>query len=593
MCGIIGYIGKKDKVLPILLEGLKNLEYRGYDSAGVAYVKDETVKIVKSSGAIVNLEKKIDLEEVSSIGIGHTRWATHGEANEVNSHPHKSGKVTIVHNGIIENYLEIKEELAEKGVKFKSETDTEVAAALLDVLYKDCEDIGKAVEAFKKRVKGSYAIAMIVDDMLGEIRIIKNMSPIVVGLKDGELYVASDIHAIIAHTKDYIILEDGESARLSFDGIVLFDKNGVEKEYVIHSYDGDASEIDKGEYEHFMLKEIHDEPDVARKILTKYIVNKEIESLPDLKEYSSVTIVACGSAMHAGLVGKYMIETHLGIPVSVEIASEFRYKRLFLGKNDVVIAISQSGETADSLAAVKIAKSRGAHTIGLVNVQESSIAREVDEVIYTLAGSEIAVATTKAYFAQCIMLMLLSLKDKVDKKMEEELLHLPVAVEKMMNEAGIYRDIAEKVYMKDDIFFIGRQIDYAICMEGSLKLKEISYIHSEAYAAGELKHGTISLISEGTPVFAVITDEEISEKTVSNIKEVASRGANVISLISKSLKIDGDSFSDEVIEIPESVGGIEALLAIMPLQFISYEVAKMRGCSIDKPRNLAKSVTVE
>lgn len=593
MCGIIGYVGKAKRAVPILLEGLKNLEYRGYDSAGIACVKNERIEIVKSTGPIVNLESKVDASLSSSVGIGHTRWATHGEPSEINSHPHKVGKMTIVHNGIIENYLEIKNELAKSCVEFKSETDTEVAAALLDTLYKKYGDIHKTIREFQSTAKGSYAIAMLCDDKLDEIYLIKNLSPIVVGFGNDESFVASDIQAILKWTKKYVILADRDYAIVRKDEIQLFDNESKEKQYKPKIFDGDVNEISKGEYEHFMLKEIHDQPDVMRRLLTKYIVNKEFNNLPDIAKYKCVTIVACGSAMHAGLVGKYFLEKHANIPVNVELASEFRYKKLFLDENSLVIAISQSGETADTLAAVKIAKENGAHTMGIVNVAESSIAREVDDVIYTLAGSEIAVATTKAYFAQCLVLLFIALRNNMNKEVERELSKVSTDIERMLKSDDLYKSVAEKIYAFNDIFFIGRQIDYALCMEGSLKLKEISYIHSEAYAAGELKHGTISLIENDTPVIAVITDASIAEKTVSNIKEVSSRGAFVITIVCENIHVDAENFSDVVIKLPEYSCGIESILGIIPLQRIAYEVAKKRGCSIDKPRNLAKSVTVE
>lgn len=592
MCGIIGYVGKENKALPVIVDGLKRLEYRGYDSAGVAYVCDNEIKIVKSVGLITNLEKKLDLKEKSSIGIGHTRWATHGVPNEINSHPHKSNKVTLVHNGIIENYVELAKMLEKAGKTFISETDTEVAAALLDYLYEEKKDMIKAITEFKKLVKGSYAIAAILEGEYDRVYVIKNLSPLIIGLGRGENFVASDVPAILCNTKEYITLLDMEMAIVTSDGITLYDSNNREKEYEVKTFSGDDSSIDKGEYEHFMLKEIHEEPEIVKNLLSKYLTQNRLSELPDLKGYKSITIVACGSAYHAGLVGKHFIEQNLEIPVSVELASEFKYKKLFLKENDVVIAISQSGETADTLAAVKIAKEMKAHTIGIVNVKESSIAREVAEVVYTLAGSEIAVATTKAYIAQIVMLLLISLKEKMDDEVSTDLLRGPILLEKLVNETSDYKRIASHIKDCQDIFFIGRQIDYAICLEGSLKLKEISYIHSEAYAAGELKHGTISLISNGTPVFAVITDKGIADKMISNIKEVRSRGAKVYLIISDDIEVSEDIY-DEIILIPKTNQEIASILSVVPLQLIAYEVALLRNCSIDKPRNLAKSVTVE
>lgn len=592
MCGIIGYVGKKKSALSFIVEGLKCLEYRGYDSAGIAYVDDENIKIVKSEGQISNLETKLNMNVESSIGIGHTRWATHGIPNEINSHPHRSGSITLVHNGIIENYMEIKDELGKEGKKFLSDTDSEVAACLIDSLFEKTKDMKEAILLFKKKVKGSYAIALMVDEDTSKIYVIKNLSPLIIGLGSDENFIASDVPAILKWTKQYVTLSDGEFAIVDDKNIDLYDIDGVEKEVLVKTFSGDASSIDKGEYEHFMLKEIHEEPEVIKTLISKYLMEDNLSSLPNLKNYKNVTIVACGSAYHAGLVGKHFIENNLDIPVSVELASEFKYKKLFINDEDVVIAISQSGETADTLAAVKIAKSLKAHTIGIVNVKESSIAREVDEVIYTLAGSEIAVATTKAYLSQIVLLLLISIQDMNLVEWKKELSSLPVKIEKVINEENLYKKIASEVKDRDDIFFIGRQIDYAICLEGSLKLKEISYIHSEAYAAGELKHGTISLISQDTPVFAVITDEIIAEKTISNIKEVKSRGARIFLVISKDIYIPEEVY-DFVVVIPNALKSIVSIMSVIPLQMISYEVAKLRGCSIDKPRNLAKSVTVE
>ncbi len=592
MCGIIGYIGKKNRALPVLVEGLKKLEYRGYDSAGVTYLRGTGLETVKAVGEIANLESKLELGIESTIGIGHTRWATHGVPNEVNSHPHTSGKITLVHNGIIENYAKLKEELGLKGTKFKSDTDTEVAAALLDSLYEECGDMKKTIVEFMKRVKGTYAIAALVEGKYDEIYVIKNLSPLIIGKGEDEFFVASDVRAILEYTNRYTVLEDGEFAKVSINGIDLFDKNGQARDMCIKTFDGDASSLDKGTFEHFMLKEIYEEPDVIERLVNKYSDDESRASLPDLKSYKSITVVACGSAMHAGLIGKYFIEQNLDIPVNVEVASEFKYKKCFLKRGDLVIAISQSGETADTLASVKIAKNKGIHTIGIVNVMESSISREVDEVIYTNAGSEVAVATTKAYVAQAMILLLMSLKNSLDATWKKGLLRVSLAAKKLIEQRDVYSNIARILKEHGDVFFIGRLVDYAVCMEGSLKLKEISYVHSEAYAAGELKHGTISLISDGTPVLAVITDKDIASKTLGNIKEVKARGAHVILIVGENIAIDKDIY-DDIVVIPDIEDSIGAILAILPLQLIAYEVAKLKGCSIDKPRNLAKSVTVE
>lgn len=588
MCGIVGYIGKPHSATEVLLSGLTNLEYRGYDSAGIARVYNNEVEIIRSCGPIINLKNKVDYKK-SNIGIGHTRWATHGAPSVENSHPHKVRKTTIVHNGIIENYLELKKNLKSL-YEFKSDTDTEVACALLDKLYNEEKNMLEAIKKFQRIVRGSYAIAALSDDELDTIYVIKHMSPLIIGVGENETFIASDVPAILEYTKKYVVLNDGDYAKITNNGFTVFDSNGNKKEYEIKTFSIDASAIGKNGYDHFMLKEINEEPEIAKKLINKYIDNNEIKKLPSLKDSKNVTIVACGSAMHAGLIGKYLIEKNVNIPVSVEIASEFRYKKLFIDKESLVIVISQSGETADTLAAVKIAKEKGAKTLGIVNVVESSIAREVDDVIYTEAGSEIAVATTKAYFAQVLMLMFLSLKGKKLNIDEFKSAHLDI--DNLIHKDEVYDKIANIIKDQNDVYFIGRQIDYSLCMEGSLKLKEISYLHSEAYAAGELKHGSIALISDDTPVFSVITDESIAEKTRSNMKEVKARGAHVILLISENLDYDGDDY-DEKIVIPAHQEYLKSIIAIIPLQLISYKTALLRGCSIDKPKNLAKSVTVE
>ena len=596
MCGIVGYIGKKDKTVKVLLSGLKNLEYRGYDSAGIAYIENDELKITKSVGQISALEEKVEDGIETHIGIGHTRWATHGHPSVENSHPHHVDKMTVVHNGIIENYLELRNELKGAGYEFKSDTDTEVACALLDSIYKKENDMLKTIEKFKKTAKGSYALAIMCADDLDHLYVIKNMSPLIIGVGDNENYIASDVPAILELTNKYIVLNDLESACISTDEIIVYDKDGNKRNAEVKTFSDDASVMDKKGYEHYMLKEIHEQPEITKKLIKKYIEDNEISKLPDLSKYKNITIIACGSAMHAGLVGKYILENYLGIPVYVEIASEFRYKKYkFIDENSLIIAISQSGETADTLAAIKIAKEHHAHTIGIVNVKESSIAREVDEVIYTEAGSEIAVATTKAYLAQTIVLTFLAIrqnKEVLNSISTQDFHKIPTIMESLINNDEMYEDIAESIKNREDIFFLGRQIDYALCMEGSLKLKEISYIHSEAYAAGELKHGTISLISDETPVIAIITEEDIAEKTISNIKEVKARGAHVILVISEELDFDGDCYDVKIV-IPSSEKSLHSILSIIPLQIIAYKIALKRGCSIDKPKNLAKSVTVE
>ena len=578
MCGIVGFIGKdKDKkTLTNLIDGLKKLEYRGYDSAGIAYLDDD-ITIIKEKGEISFLESNVNFDIKTNLGIGHTRWATHGAANRVNSHPHKQGKITIVHNGIIENYLTLKDKLEKKNYKFVSETDTEIAAALIDFLYDKHKDMIKALDEFKKKVKGSYAIAIICKDYDDRIFIIKNASPLIVGTCKNENMLASDVPAILDKTDKYVLLNDGE-----------YGFNLKKQKVDVHKFEGDEMSIDKNGYDHFMLKEIHEQPEIVKNIVNKFL-NGEFK-LPKLGTYKKIVIVGCGSAYHAGLVGKYLIENNLNIEVDVAIASEFRYKKLFIDKNTLVIAISQSGETADTLAAVKIAKASKAHTLGIVNVKESSIAREVDEVVYTLAGTEIAVATTKAYLAQVLVFVLISINGK--KKKMNELKKLPVQMEKIINMSEKYEKIAKCIMESNDIFFLGRLVDYAVALEGSLKLKEISYIHSEAYAAGELKHGTISLIEENMPVIALVSDKDISEKTISNVKEVKARGANVILVITEKCNLISDCYDYKLV-IPSILEEVNPIMLIIPLQLIAYEVAKLRGCSIDKPKNLAKSVTVE
>ena len=597
MCGIVGYIGKKNAI-EILINGLEKLEYRGYDSAGIAFLTDD-IKILKNKGKIKNLKNKVNFDEKSTLGIGHTRWATHGEANEINAHPHQVGKITLVHNGIIENYEEIKKELINKGYTFKTETDSEVGCALLNFLYQKNQNMIKSIEEFKTIVKGSYALGIICSDDKDTLYTVKNASPLIIGVGDNENFIASDVPAILKYTNKYITLDDLEFAKITKDKIECYDKKNKLIKKDIKIFSGDAMDIEKNGYEHFMLKEIHEEPSVIKKTFDKYIDNNKIgNKIPDLSKYKKITIVACGSAYHAGLIGKNLIENYANIPVDVEIASEYRYKKHFFNEKELVIVVSQSGETADSLASLKLAKENKIDTLGIINVKESSIARESDIVLYTEAGNEIAVATTKAYSAQVALFSLISLtianknnllnKDKIIKILKEIKL-LPNKIEQLINN-DIYQKIAEEIYKDDDIFFLGRGIDYAIALEGSLKLKEISYIHSEAYAAGELKHGTISLIDKDTPVIAIITDNSIKDKTISNVKEVKARGAKTILISNENL--DNSCFDKKVI-IPSIHPLLQPLLTVIPLQLIAYEVAKLRDCDIDKPKNLAKSVTVE
>ena len=604
MCGIVGYIGK-DKCQKVLINGLKELEYRGYDSAGLAYVFNDELIITKKKGKIIELEKVL-AKHSSNLGIGHTRWATHGIPSEINSHPHKSGKITIVHNGIIENYASIKEELIKEGFTFKSETDTEVAAALLNNLYSKTNDMLETMKLFEKKVRGAYALGIINDDDFNTLYAIKKASPLIVGIGNNENFIASDVPAILKYTNKYTTLNDGDMAIIKTNSINYYDINGKRIDKKIKTFEKELGDSDKHGYEHFMLKEIHEQPEVIKNTISPFLedgIHSLLDKMPDFSKYNKIVIVACGSAMHAGLIGKNEIEELANIPVEVEIASEFRYKKLFIDENSLVIAISQSGETADTLAAVKIAKEMKATTLGIINRVDSTIARNTDYVFYTKAGIEKAVATTKAYSAQIAILSLISLNIAIRNKLIddietnniiESIKTLPTKIESLLTEEKIkeIKNIANKLYQKEDMYFIGRNIDYALCMEGALKLKEISYIHSEAYAAGELKHGTISLIEEGTPVISVITDEKIAEKTISNIKEVKSRGANTILVTNEENNNNYDCIDNKII-IPTTHKLFEPILVVIPLQTLAYEVAKLRGCDIDQPKNLAKSVTVE
>lgn len=595
MCGIVGYIGKKQSI-DTLLEGLSKLEYRGYDSAGIAYLSNNEIKIIKESGKLENLKKIVSIEE-SNIGIGHTRWATHGKPTSINAHPFKVGKFTIVHNGIIENYSEIKEKLIKKGYTFKSDTDSEVLCALIDSTYHN--DIKECLNNLNKTLKGSYALGIICDDYKESLFIMKKNSPLIIGVGNETNYIASDVPAILDKTKKYIVLEDGDYGEITKDKINIYSNQKL-KNNQIKEFEYDATSISKNGYDHFMLKEINEQPDVFKKMTKEYLsdIDTLINKMPDFSKYNKIRIVACGSAYHAGLVGKQLIEKYANIKVEVNIASEFRYNKLFLDKDELVIAVSQSGETADTLEAIKRAKNNGNDTLGIVNEKGSSIARETKLILYTDAGKEIAVATTKAYFAQVLMLNLIALnianmKNMIDRK---EIINILKSVKNipnyMMELLNIdYKPIAQTIKDHQDVFFIGRGTDYALALEGALKLKEISYIHSEAYAAGELKHGTISLIENGTIVIAIVTDSDISAKTISNIKEVKTRGAYVICITNED-NID-ESCYDRKIVIPKVSDIFNPLLAVIPLQIISYECAKLRECNIDKPKNLAKSVTVE
>ena len=591
MCGIMGYNGKKNAI-PIVIDGLKSLEYRGYDSAGIAYLINNEVNIIKEKGRIAELEKLLN-NDLSNTCIGHTRWATHGVPNQINAHPHQVGDVTIVHNGIIENYSELKSELESFGYKFKSETDTEVACAMIDYIYKKEKDKIKTISKLKDVLKGSYAFLIIFKDD-DNIYVTRCGSPLIVAKSDIGNLIASDIPAILSYTKEYYLLDENEIGVVSKDNIEFIkDGKKVEKEKLVFNFD--VSQAKKDGYEYYMLKEIHEQPKIIKDYLDYYFENFSL--IPDLSKYEHIHVVACGSAYHAGLIGKYLIEKYGNIETNAFVASEYRYGKNFINKKTLVILVSQSGETADTIACLRLAKELGADTLGIVNVVGSTIARECDKVIYINAGCEIAVATTKAYTNQVLTFSLLAyklginngtIKDK--EEIKKDYYKLPSEIEKIFKID--FQDIVSKIYSKNDIFFIGRLIDYYLCLEGSLKLKEISYIHSETYPAGELKHGTISLIEDNTPVISIVTDNNIYEKTVSNIKETKARGAYVILVKRKSIEVDKSCY-DEVIEINDLSDLAISILTIVPLQLLAYYVAYKKGYDIDKPRNLAKSVTVE
>ncbi len=597
MCGIIGYIGRKEKTLPVLIEGLKALEYRGYDSAGIAYQKNNKINIIKAVGRISNLEEKITPQD-STLGIGHTRWATHGKPSIKNSHPHQAGDITLVHNGIIENYVELKQTLSEKGYQFHTETDTEVAAVFIDYCYQSAKNMISALKKAQKRLKGSYAFGIINHKEPNVIYAMKKESPLVLGKTENELFLASDPLAISSHTKEICYLKEGSIAKLENNKVTLFEEKEITPTWTTLNIED--SKADKNGYEHYMLKEIYEQPKVIENTIKPYLTENGTQNIPDLHKYHKIQIVACGSAYHTGLVGKYIIEKFANIPVEVEIASEYRYKKVFYDKKTLVIVVSQSGETADTLASLRKANQDGIDTLAIVNVITSTIAREAKYILPVKAGTEIAVATTKAYLAQLSMFSLiafeLALKNNLlSEKETEDILYsyqtLPKQIKNLLKNINV-KEISEKVYKHNDIFFLGRGIDYSICTEASLKLKEISYIHSEAYAAGELKHGTISLIEENTPVFSLVTDKEIYEKTISNIKEVKARGANSIAIMTKELDEESDYYDEKII-VPNTHTLLQPILNIIPFQLLSYEIAKLRGCDIDKPKNLAKSVTVE
>lgn len=589
MCGIVGYAGKTN-VIKNIMTGLKSLEYRGYDSSGIAYLdKNNNIKIYKKVGQIKNLDQILNYEDEASLGISHTRWATHGGVTDTNAHPHNQGKITLVHNGIIENYEEIKKELEKEGYNFKSSTDSEVAAVLIDKLYKENKDMLKTLIKLKEILKGSYAFNIINSDIPNKIYGIRKDVPLIVGVSDHGNMFASDIPAILHVTNKYIVLNNNEIVELEQDNVKYYNSEGKEITKEVKEYAGTIDSISKNGYEHFMLKEINEESEVVKNILNLYTKNNKIKDIYNIKKYKNIDIVACGSASFAGQIGKYYIEKYANIKTDVYYASEYRYQKNFFTKDTLVILISQSGETADTLAALKLAKENGINTLAIVNRRDSSIAREADSVIYTEAGIEVAVATTKAYLAQVLILLLLAFKDNnKETKLLEDLKLLPNLITKYINEYD-YSNIANILKDKEHIFYLGRGIDYYLSMEGSLKLKEISYIHSEAFQAGELKHGSISLIDKDFGVVSVVTDKTISDKTISNLKEVSARGAKIITITN----IKDNNFADYTILVEDYDEILNPLLVIVPMQMLAYNVAKLRNCDIDKPRNLAKSVTVE
>ena len=609
MCGIVGYVGPKD-CSEVLVSALTKLEYRGYDSAGIAVFENDVIRTVKTKGKLKNLSDKLVNEGKpnGNVGIGHTRWATHGEPSDVNSHPHSGAKVTVVHNGIIENYLELKEYLISKDREFLSDTDTEVVAQLLDYKYK-----GNPLETIEKvlsKLKGSFALGIMFKDFPDRVYAVRRESPLIVGVAEGECFIASDVPAILQYTRDYYLLEHDEVATLTMDGVTFVDEHldPIEKELKTADWDMEAAE--KGGYPHFMIKEINEQPNAIKTTILPRIKDglpclEECDiTLDKIKNFNHITIVACGTAMHAGMVGKYVIEDLARVPVTVDIASEFRYRNPLINEGDLVIIVSQSGETADSLAAMRLAKQKGATTLAIVNAKGSSIAREADMLIYTLAGPEIAVASTKAYITQLTVMYLFAFelalaKETIStaecKRLISALFKMPEAVQYVIeNCEEKCKYIATKLVNAESLLYIGRGLDYALSMEGSLKLKEVSYIHSECYAAGELKHGTISLIDENMPVISVATQTDVIQKTISNIVEVKSRGAEIILVCTdacaRGLK---DGIADYVIEIPHSDELLMPITAVVPLQLLAYYTSINRGVDPDKPKNLAKSVTVE
>ena len=606
MCGIVGYVGKRN-AQDVLLDGLEKLEYRGYDSAGVALALEGGIRVVKSKGRLAELRKRLAVEALarSGCGIGHTRWATHGEPSDVNSHPHSTPRVSIVHNGIIENYGVLKERLMAKGYTFESETDTEVLVKLIDSCYEG-EPL-KALRAALAMVRGSYALAVLFRDFPDTLFAVKRESPLIVGWGEEENFIASDIPALLKYTRRYSVLEEGDMAVVNADGIRFYNEfaEPVEREVLTANWDQEAAE--KGGYPHFMLKEINEQPAAITATVSPRVEN----GLPDLRvpeltderlrRIGTVHLVGCGTAMHAGMVGKAAIEALARVPAQMEIASEFRYRNPILRPEDLVIIISQSGETSDTLAALKLAKSRGVPVLAIVNVVGSSIARAADYVMYTYAGPEIAVASTKAYMVQMCVLYLFALRlayargmqtDAEIRRLTAELLRAGEVIKPRLADCEQIKYLASRFVNTQSCFFIGRGFDYSLSLEGSLKLKEISYVHSDAYAAGELKHGTISLVTDGVPVIALATQKQVYEKTISNAKETKSRGAKVLLFTTQDAVVP-DGVADYVVRLDDYDDLLMPLQLIVPLQLFAYYMAVLRGCDVDKPRNLAKSVTVE
>ncbi|MFA3958068.1 glutamine--fructose-6-phosphate transaminase (isomerizing) [Clostridioides difficile] len=610
MCGIVGYLGSR-KAAEVIVEGLSKLEYRGYDSAGVAVnsSNEKELNIRKFKGRLSVLAEDLEKNPIDgNLGIGHTRWATHGEPSDVNSHPHfnQAKTIAVVHNGIIENYMEIKEELISEGVKFESQTDTEVIAHLVDKYYE-----GNLLDAVYKtisKLRGAYALGVICKEHGNELVAVRKDSPLVVGVGEGENFIASDIPALLKYTRDVYFLENGEVVHLKDENVTVYDSNRnlVEKEVFHVTWDVEAAS--KGGYDYFMSKEIHEQPTGVRETLERrlddngnIILDSINISKEDLEKINKVYIVACGTAYNAGLLGKYAIEKFVNIPVITDIASEFRYSDPFVDENSLVILVSQSGETADTLAVLRDSKAKGARILSITNVVGSSIARESDDVFYTWAGPEVAVASTKAYTTQITSLYMIALDFAIKKgtitrefydSMISKMKEIPSKIQEILDNEEYIKEVAKTVVSSEHAFYLGRGIDYSLAMEGSLKLKEISYIHAEAFAAGELKHGTIALIEKGTPVIAIATQEKLFEKMVSNMEEVRARGAYVVA-IAQSHNKDVEKAADKIIYIPNSDDILSPILAVVPMQLLAYHVSVLRGCNVDKPRNLAKSVTVE